>query len=88
MIFSSKLAKIGKAENISCCQTSVNPLLFDVYISNDIVQLKKLTYQNKKYTLSQPVEKFGYIQMLGINKDFALARNDKYFAIIKVNNES
>lgn len=88
MIFASKLAKIGKAESISCCQISHNPILFNVFISNNVVQLKQLSYQDKKYQLSKPVEQFGYIQMLGINKNFALARNDQYFAIIKVNDES
>lgn len=88
MIFSSKLAKIGKAESISCSQISHNPVMFNVFISNSAVQLKQLTYQDKKYTLSKPIEQFGYIQMLGIDLNFALARNSQYFAIIKVNNES
>lgn len=88
MIFASKLAKIGKAERINCCQVEQNPLTFNVYLSDNFVTFKQLIFQNKKYTLTGALKKFGHIQMLGIDSKFAFARNDQTFAIIRVKNES
>lgn len=88
MIFSTKIAKIGKAESISCSQISSDPILFNVFVSNEFVKLKQLGYKDKKYTLTKELKQFGHIQMLGINAQFAFARNNQYFGIVRLDNES
>lgn len=88
MIFASKLAKLGKAENISCLQVASSPLTFVVFVSSNSVDQKTLTYSNKKYSLTKSQNKYNCQQIIGINQEFALARNNQFFSIIKVDNGS
>lgn len=86
MMFASRIAKIGKAQNISCNQVLSEPLTFNVYLSNNNVQLKTLTFKNGSYILSKPQSKSNYTEVKGIQNNFIIARNGNCFSLLKENN--
>ena len=88
MMFASKLAKLGKAKHINCNQVTGNNTTFNVFVSNKSVEAKTLEYTNNTYTLSKPFKTYNYAEVLGINNNFILARNNQYFSLIKVQNGS
>lgn len=84
MMFSSKLAKLGKAEKINCSQVKTDPITFVVYLSNKTVSLKTLSFQNYIYSLGKAKQTFNYDEMIAIDQDYALARIGNHFSLIKV----
>lgn len=86
MIFASRIAKIGKAKNINCNQISSSPLTFNVYLSNNNVQLKTLTVKDGSYILSKPQKNSNYTEVKGISNNFIIARNSNCFSLIRVDN--
>ena len=88
MTFSTKLAKLGKAELVNCNQISADPVVFNVYLSNKKIEQKTLDFANNNYSLSKTANNFGYTEIIGINSQFVLARQGNYFSILKVANGS
>lgn len=88
MMFSTKLAKLGKGKHINCNQVEGNSTAFNIFVSNQNVEAKTLEYTNNSYSLSKPLQTYNYAEVLGINNNFILARNNEYFSIIKVQNGS
>ena len=86
MMFASRIAKLGKAQNINCNQVLGSPITFNVYLSNNNVQVKTLTFTNGSYILSKPQNQSNYTEVKGINNNFIIARNGNCFSLLKVNN--
>lgn len=84
MKFATKLAKLGKANNINCCQIQTNPTIFNVFLKGDKTEQKQLKYWDKNYELGKVKNLYNYAEMIAINANFALARIGSNISIIKV----
>ncbi len=83
MIFTERLAKLGKADIINCTLVSGSPLTFNVYVSIGGVKQKTLIVTDNQYSLSKPVNEYIYNEILQIDDNFLLARIGDSFSILK-----
>ncbi len=81
MIFYTKLAKLGKADGVTCKQVDDN--LFNLYISSGNVIKKQLTEAHKQYTLSKNLQTYAYSQIVEIGGGYLLARIENLVSILK-----
>lgn len=83
MIFSPKIAKIGKAQNIKIYKKSGSN--FVAIISSETTSIKDLSIVGTSYTLSSTKQKFIYKNMEYLGSNLYLAGIDNNYAIVEVN---
>lgn len=83
MIFSPKIAKLGKAPNIKIYQKDGNQ--FEAIITGDMASLKDLTISGTNYNLGPVKKRFIYKQMEHLSGNLYLANIDNNYSIIEVN---
>ena len=79
MMFSSKIAKIGKARLVGCRLNTSGD--FDLFMSNITTKYKNLAIDGYAYELGTTKTNYNYSQILPITDTYFVARNNKNFFI-------
>jgi len=82
MIFSGKIAKLGKAQNIKIYQKTGGQ--FVAVISSESTSLKDLTINGTSYVLGPIKQKFIYKELEYLGNNLYLAGIDQNYSIIEV----
>lgn len=88
MMFSDRLAKLGKGQSVSCYQLADDTTnILNVFISKQGVENKNLVIDNNKYKLSSKLNQYMYSEMIQVSSKYAVARIDNSFSIIDISGE-
>lgn len=79
MLFSSKISKIGKGENLSAYMPTKNTI--DVYCYNNGIIKKNIEIANSKINLTKEITSFPYYKIIKISNTLFVSRLDKSMAI-------
>lgn len=82
MMFSQKIAKIGKANSVDMFESVAGN--FVIMISNNGTVKKNLTVSGTEYSLSGVQQRFIYKQMQHICDNLYLTKIDDNYAVIEV----
>lgn len=83
MLFSSKISKIGKGDNLSVFMPNKNEIL--IYSYNSGIIEKSVDLSDSKINLTKKVTTFPYHQIIKISDSLFVSRLDKSMSIF--NNE-
>lgn len=79
MLFSSKISKIGKGENLSAYMPNKNAI--DVYCYNNGIIKKNIEIASSKINLTKEITSFPYHEIIKISDTLFVSRLDKSMAI-------
>jgi len=81
MLFSSRVSKFGKGDNLSAIMEEINKI--SIYYYQSGITKKVVTINDNNMTLSKTNINLPYNEVIPINKNYLVSRIDKSIGIIR-----